>query len=235
MVHTFHANEKFEREISKIKSNEKKLFDDDFVISVYDWMLKMNLTQAEVLVYALVYQYSRPGSNSTYYGGITFIHNSLRKDRKTIICALNTLVSRGLVGKENVTFGNNVARNRYYVIMPKMPATSSHVLLYGWMFRLGLTTSELLVYAFLFAYSQPGVEAVYTGTLKRIERETGLSKMTVLRAVEALKCHNLLDTYNTKRHKAYEAMWTKDAVCVYNKRNQTIQGFNPINITYTID
>lgn len=82
MVHTFHANEKFEREISKIKSNEKKLFDDDFVISVYDWMLKMNLTQAEVLVYALVYQYSRPGSNSTYYGGITFIHNSLRKDRK---------------------------------------------------------------------------------------------------------------------------------------------------------
>lgn len=29
MVHTFHANEKFEREISKIKSNEKKLFDND--------------------------------------------------------------------------------------------------------------------------------------------------------------------------------------------------------------
>ena len=42
-------------DIRKRNRIKNKRIEDGFTMSIYDWMLKLDLTQSEMLVYALIY------------------------------------------------------------------------------------------------------------------------------------------------------------------------------------
>lgn len=220
------------RKKNRIKN---KRIEDGFTMSIYDWMLKLDLTQSEMLVYALIYQFSRPGSDTTFFGSLTFIQNSLNKDRKTVISALETLEKRGLIRKaETLRMTNGVERARYAVVLPKMPVTRSHIVVNGWMFRWVNTVSELLVYAVIYSYSQPIPGNLTTLKCKTsyLMKETGLSERTLSRVLESLQRNNKIFIHKaeTPRKREYTAWYPRVACEVYNERNKEKEGFRPITI-----
>lgn len=226
---------KLTEDIRKRNRIKNKRIEDGFTMSIYDWMLKLDLTQSEMLVYALIYQFSRPGSDTTFFGSLTFIQNSLNKDRKTIIYALDTLEKRGLIRKtETLTMTNGVERARYAVVMPKMPVSRSHIVVNGWMFRWVNTTSELLVYAVIYSYSQPipGNATKLTCKTSYLTKETGLSERTLSRVLDSLKSNNKIYIHKaeTPRKREYTAWYPRVAVEVYNERNKEKEGFLPISL-----
>lgn len=224
-------------DIRKRNRIKNKRIEDGFTMSIYDWMLKLDLTQSEMLIYALIYQFSRPGSDTTFFGSLTFIQNSLNKDRKTIISALDTLEKCGLIRKaETLRMTNGVERARYAVVLPKMPVSRSHIVVNGWMFRWVNTTSELLVYAVIYSYSQPipGCATRLTCKASYLAKETGLSERTLSRVLEALKDNNKIFIHKAPmpRKREYTALYPREAVELYNERNKDKDGFRPVNIAF---
>lgn len=220
---------KLTEDIRKRNRIKNKRIEDGFTMSIYDWMLKLDLTQSEMLVYALIYQFSRPGSDSTFFGSLTFIQNSLNKDRKTVISALETLEKRGFISKTETSIQTNGAvRAHYAVVLPKMPVSRSHIVVNGWMFRWVNTTSELLVYAVIYSYSQPIPGSITNLTCKAsyLTKETGLSGRTLSRVLESLKSKDKISIHKSEssRKREYTAWYPRIAWEIYNEQNKESGG-----------
>jgi hypothetical protein len=79
---------------------------------IHDWFInKLKLTGHELIVYALIYSFSKDG-NSKYYGSITYLKNITGvKSRTTVINTLNSLINKGYIKK---ILGNSRETNKYY-------------------------------------------------------------------------------------------------------------------------
>ena len=79
---------------------------------IHDWFInKLNLTGHELILYALIYSFSKDG-NSKYYGSITYLKNITGvKSRTTVINSLKNLIDKGYIKKE---IGNSTETNKYY-------------------------------------------------------------------------------------------------------------------------
>lgn len=72
---------------------------------VQDWMVRdLSLKGNELLVYAVIYGYSQEGQGC-YYGGMSFLAETLGITRQTAIAAVKNLAERGLIERREETRG----------------------------------------------------------------------------------------------------------------------------------
>lgn len=221
-----------EQRLNEIYAVKVKEIDDGFTMNIFSWMVELELKPYELFTYALIYQFSQPGSKSCYTGSIKYLENSLNCDHKTAENSIKSLVARGLVDKQSVYYNNGVKHNRYAVILPKMPPVKGYITLQGWMLKMDLKPSEILVYAKIYNHSMPGSFSAYSYNMKDLCTVTGLNERTVARVMQNLLDMRRISLYksNEKRKKAYVANYPKAAVVVYNEKNKNREDFEPISI-----
>lgn len=82
-------------------------------ITIQEWMLDYDLTQAELMAFAIVWGFSQE-EESAYKGGYAYAEKWLKLQRRQTISVFNSLVKKGLIQKENYLHGN-VQRIRFKV------------------------------------------------------------------------------------------------------------------------
>lgn len=221
-----------EARYNKMYAQRKKAIEDGFTMVITDWMLKLELKPYELYTYALIYQFSKPGSKSYFTGTAKYIHNSFNCSQRTAENALSELAQKELITKEVVYYGSAVKHTRCAVSMSILPNTTHYIILNGWMFKLNLTAAEILIYAVIFRHSSPGSFSIYTGGIKYLKSITGLSERSVKYALKSLheKRHIFVSKDNGYHKKAYEAIYPRAAVEVYNQKNSNKEGSEPIEI-----
>lgn len=91
---------------------EVKIGDNDYVIR--NFMLNLDLTKSELLLYALIYDRSNEGAeyvilSNSYMCAITNLTKS------TVIAALNKLIGKGLIVKKS-GISNSVTYNEFNIL-----------------------------------------------------------------------------------------------------------------------
>lgn len=76
---------------------------DDFY-AVYNWMIaELDLKGSELAIYAVVYGFTRPGSDQDYYGSLSYLAAMTGLDRRSVIRGLQSLVDKGHLIKKTST------------------------------------------------------------------------------------------------------------------------------------
>ena len=81
--------------------------------------------------------------------------------------------------------------------MKKNEKTTPNYHVHSFMLELGLTTSELMVYAFIYSFSK-GEPGVYYGTQRYLATTIGISERTVLRVYKKLYQLKLIEKYESE-------------------------------------
>lgn len=83
----------------------------DYIV-IQGWMInELELKGTKLMVYALIYSYSRDGEGK-FYGTIRHLEDATGNSRRSVMDALNSLVDEDLLIKESETI-NGVTFNRY--------------------------------------------------------------------------------------------------------------------------
>lgn len=91
---------------------------DDFY-SVYTWMTsELRLSGAELALYAIIYGFTKPGSDQDYYGSLSYLATLSGFDRRSVIRCLQSLTQKGLLTKKTST-RNGVKFCEYRAVPPK--------------------------------------------------------------------------------------------------------------------
>lgn len=74
--------------------------DVEVSIKIYNWMVKiLNLKDRELLIYAIIYNYSNVNENRFYKGGIEYLNKWCRSTPKRVENSLKNLLERNLISK----------------------------------------------------------------------------------------------------------------------------------------
>ena len=107
-------------EINKNKKSETPdLIEDDGFVMLHSFMRKeLHLEKTELLVYAIIYGYSKVGKSFT--GGIKYLSDWSGSGRSAVKAALASLVEKGLIVK-TVKKINNIERAEYKIAWRDAP------------------------------------------------------------------------------------------------------------------
>ena len=90
---------------------------DQRYIQIQGWMInKMDLKDAELLIYAVIYGFSQDGI-SKYEGGNTYLMKTLKYSKGTVKKWLDSLVEKKYIIKETYVI-NNVTLNKFFANIP---------------------------------------------------------------------------------------------------------------------
>ena len=79
---------------------------------------------------------------------------------------------------------------------------------HNFILNMELTGNEMLVYAFIYSFSQSD-DGLYYGTQKYVSETLGISERTVLRVYKSLKEKGLIESYNNGKIKGIRALVPK--------------------------
>lgn len=80
---------------------------------IHEWFItKLKLTNKDLLVFALIYSFTKDGK-TRYYGSLNYLMKVLGCSRRTVINSLDSLVETGLIIKEIQKTQNEP--NKYYI------------------------------------------------------------------------------------------------------------------------
>ena len=80
---------------------------------IHDWFInKLNLKSNELIIFALIFSFSRDG-NSKYYGSLNYLMNISGCTKPTVIKVLNSLIEKGFIRKD--LHEKQQETNKYFV------------------------------------------------------------------------------------------------------------------------
>lgn len=80
------------------KSRKSKIRSDNYVV-IHGWMVKeLDLSDTELIVYAVIYGFSQ-ADNQYYFNGLQYLIDWTGTSERTVRRTLNTLVKKGYISK----------------------------------------------------------------------------------------------------------------------------------------
>lgn len=107
---------KYEKEVKAYnKSLTRKDTAEDTFILIQHWMIKLNLTDQELLAYAFIYNQCSNNEDYTYCAGNQYIADAIgANDKKRASKILNSLVEKGLLTKLDEQLPNGMCKYKIF-------------------------------------------------------------------------------------------------------------------------
>lgn len=179
----------------------KKIKENTY-LNICDWMMKLDLSSKELLLYALMYSYSMDGNNS-YYGSASYLAEWISaSSRKTVFRCLQSLEDKGLIRKETLKLPHKQVMNLYQVTEPKGDyKLYDCITIYPFMINdLGLKDRQLILYAMIYKYSSKGSDSWCSASFEYFAKWLNLSSVKSTfnhirdRYLNPMKEENLIET-----------------------------------------
>ena len=150
-------------------------------IAVYDWMHTLNLSGRELLVYAIIHGFNRPGNECFGYGYKQGIAERLRMQPSGVSRALSVLKQMGLILETYWQDGGSTLETDFNDSGP-------FIAVYDWMLALDLPGRELLVFALVYGFNREGMDCF--GRREWISRRLRISNPS--KVIASLKAKGLI-------------------------------------------
>ena len=184
---------------------------------ILGWMLKkLNLKKYELLIYALVYSFSRKG-NTAFYGSITYVSDRLHISRSSVIRTLCSLVKKGYLIKH--TYTKNGVKHTSYRHSPDILSSNKidvqmddevvcddkFIIIYDWMIR------NFMLYALIYSFTS-GANCHYEGTIEYICKRLNMSRATAKRTIQFLLNNHYIEQITQYSNSTKVAIYRSNTV-----------------------
>lgn len=145
-----------------------KQIKENTYVNICKWMMKMDLSAKELLLYALIYSFSMDGVNS-YYGSASYLANWVSAgSRKTVFRCMKSLEEKGYIKRSSLKLPKTQKMTLYQVTEPKGdPKLFDCVTIYPFMINdLHLKDRQLILYALIYGFSKKGSDTWCTASLE---------------------------------------------------------------------
>ena len=191
---------------------------------ILGWMLKkLNLKKYELLIYALIYSFSRK-RNTAFYGSITYISDRLHISRSSVIRTLGSLVKKGYLIKHSYT--KNGVKHASYRHSPDILSLNKidvqtdndvvcddkFIIIYDWMVQnFMLAGNALMAYALIYSFTS-GVNCHYEGTIEYICKRLNMSRATAKRVIQFLLKNHYIEQITQYSNRTKVAIYRSNTI-----------------------